>query len=133
MRLVIAMAALVACSGAWADSYLCISDKMILMTMEELTGEAFAGVDDAPNIRLLITQNDAGDYEAGWFGYEHKTLPFCKNFIEEDVPNKLFCDGGTPFNTFVLGKNNTFIAKDINSDVPDYSIHRVIAGKCSAI
>ena len=142
IRSVITAAALVACSGAYADSYLCISDKMSTMTINKINGEPMSGGGDQPDLRFLITQNDAGDYEAGWFGEEHKTWSNCKSFIETDARNKIFCSSNGPFDTFVLDKNNTFVAKDIttfaseaSADVPamDLQIHRIIAGKCSAL
>ena len=137
-RLIIAISALLVASPTFAQSFLCIADKVALITFNSKTRQIEANSGEVKNTRFIISKNEQGDYEAGWFGTDSKMWNDCKNFIGQDVPNKLFCqlnNLGSVITgySFELKSDNIFIAKDINVDDPSGEMHRIISGKCSRI
>ena len=136
-RLIIATAALLVASPTFAQSFLCIADKAAWMTVNSKTSQIEVNSGGVENTRFIISKNERGDYEAGWFGSDFKMWNDCHNFIgRDDIPRKLFCEAnpaGSVFSgySFALESDNTFIAKDINAD-DGSRVHRIIAGKCSS-
>ena len=137
-RLIIAIAALMVASPSFAQSFLCIADKAAWMTFNSKTRQIEVNSGGVENTRFIISKNERGDYEAGWFGSDFKMWNDCTNFIGQDIPRKLFCEAnpvGSVLNgySFALESDNTFIAKDINADDSSRVMHRIISGKCSSI
>lgn len=137
-RLIIATAALLVASPSFAQSFLCIADEFAMITFNSETRQIEANSGGVENTRFIISKNERGDYEAGWFGTDLKMWNDCKNYIGQDMPNKLFCranDLGSIISgySFQLMSDNVFIAKDINGDDPSNEMHRIISGKCSRI
>ena len=137
-RLIIAIAALLVASPTFAQSFLCIADKFAGITINSKTRHIEANSGGVENARFIISKNERGDYEAGWFGSDQKMWNDCKNLIGQDKPNKLFCEAnlvGSVLNgySFAVKSDNIFIAKDIYVDDPSGEMHRIISGKCSRI
>ena len=138
LRTIIAIATLVVASPSFAQSFLCIADNVAMMTFNSKTRQIKVDSGVVENTRFIISKNERGDYEAGWFGADFKMWNDCENLFGQDMPNKLFCKASDLVSvisgySFQLKSDNIFIAKDINVDDPSRQMHRIISGKCSRI
>ena len=71
-RSTIAIAALVVAGTSFAQSFLCIADKVALMTFISKTSQIEADSGGVEQTRFIISKDERGEYEAGWFGEDSK-------------------------------------------------------------
>ena len=143
MKSLIAIAVLLAATPAFSQSYLCIADHSAITVVNQETGDASTVTDLEETPRFVVSQNESGDFQAGFFGLTDSNgndffvWNDCESFIGQGKPRKLYCRHNYGYvhaeYSFAVNSNNSFVAKDVNPGVEGFDLHRTFVGKCSRI
>ena len=142
-RSFIAIAALMAATPAFSESYLCITDHYAVTVVDKETGDGSTVTDLEEAPRFIVSQSESGDFQAGFFGFTDRdgndffTWNDCESFIGQGKPRRLYCRHTYGFvhaeYSFAVNSNNSFIAKDVSPSVEGFDLHRTFVGECSRI